>query len=1082
MKTDFLKKCLWMLAGLLPCLLAGALGACTSDDDEPKGGDVASISVDVKELNFDSNAGQLVLTVTANGDWTTEGAADWFTLSPETGTEGSTTVTVSATANEGSEDRSCTLTFRCAEATAAVEIYQFGQFETDYVDLGFETDGRITSYDEQTGRLTVEYTGTPPQVSEGKATVLTEEYNHAIRVIRGVETSGNTLTLDTEAGNMCNLFRNIDFVLTTDPALANTAGITTRSGRRVRVVTPVSLSGTRADYQGDKQFVDKTLEYTDLLNEGFQAAGLDFLSVSNSSMSFQMKAYFYFSFGETVWNDTNIGDLQSFIFFLDGNIVNNMSWGFSMDGYFNRKSMFKLLEWDMPDVVFPIGPVPVFAGLNIGLNGIYGLSGKGELEYGMGTVQTTNARLGVSWTKDGGASPIRTWETSSQVIPPHFSMKGSLEASLGVRALMGIEIYNFIGPFITIEPELVNTLEAGMQVSPATDESYFGWTAKSDANFDVGLSLWLDLGIFDSKEITIPGSPWNVYSCNLLQAPARLTLVSPEINIPQEVGKEVEVTFRVTSESPFISDGINTPGVAVQFDTEEKQGGKTDKTFALSDADGLVTVKWTPGSKDDKLTATIVDANGKVISVEDGEETGKAVYEPELEKLYVELVSPKDGTTVEEGMEQTVCFRVFSEENEGEQTPREGETLHFTAPGIDATGMTDAEGKAEFKWTPNPGETLTAAIEREQTAEDGSVNTVVLCEATFTPVVIAPVVSLYSPADGTRVNEGEVVKVTFNLTYKDAEGQAHPYPSREVQLSSQSVTRTEVSDANGRVSIDWTPASENDLLTASVLNQSGTAISTATFRPKVNLRALTLVSPASGAKLKEGESVTVTFAAQWSEGGNISGEEVTFQDNSGGTLSAQSATTGADGRVSVTWTPGGKGGMLTATLTSTGRTATFSATVGDEEEEGGGGASELEKSIMGRWTVYRYQGMEDGESFDEPFPEGVMTLTLSEEFGFNYAYKDPWEPSESYSSTGTWWLDGNNLMVKYSTGGSYIEMGFCTIVSVTADEMVTETEEYGMLDRFYWKRIDAETRTWKQALAPFTWNKKGKKGMFLLAK
>ena len=115
MKTDFLKKCLWMLAGLLPCLLTGALGACSSDDDDPEGGGGASISVDVKELNFDSNAGQLVLTVTASGDWTTEGAAGWVTLSPETGTEGSTTVTVSAAANEGSDDRSCTLTFRCAE-------------------------------------------------------------------------------------------------------------------------------------------------------------------------------------------------------------------------------------------------------------------------------------------------------------------------------------------------------------------------------------------------------------------------------------------------------------------------------------------------------------------------------------------------------------------------------------------------------------------------------------------------------------------------------------------------------------------------------------------------------------------------------------------------------------------------------------------------------------------------------------------------------------------------------------------------------------------------------------------------------
>lgn len=1038
-----------LFAGKIFILLAVCLGiwGCSKDDGGGTEPGQSTISTDVAELNFDSGADELVLTVTASGAWTVDGTADWCTLSAESGEKGDTQVRVAAAENEGEEDRQCTLTFRCGNATARVEVYQFGRIETNYVDMRWDDDGRLVAYDEATGRVTVGFDTTPPDVEEGKAIILPEEQKHAIRVVRSAEVSGNTLTMQTEAGNMANLFRNIDFVLTTDPALAAETAITTRSGRRVRVVTPYRArkAGTRVGYE--EYLVNKQYDWADDLNKLLD--GVVPIHLTQCNFGFQLKFYLYMSFGEKEWNGMNIGDLQAMSCYLDGNVSSAFAFGVGVSGSIHRSDGGQLFDVDLPDVPFFVSAVPIYVGLNLGCYYQTDFKAEGEIALGWGYTYAASARLGAVWAKDVTPSPIWRFEPSFSILDPTLQVKASLENSFKLQPILGVEIYNFLGPEVGIFPELHNELKAGLQVGSSADNSYFGWTLRSDMNVDLGITLGVDLGIIDShRYVVLPAT--QVYTKRLLEAPARLELVAPQADAVLQVGEETEVTFRVTSQSPFKNE-INTPFVAVQFSTEDGEGGKTDVTSALTDADGLAKVKWTPGSSKDKLTAQILDADGQVIAVGDGEKSGEVVFEPLLEEVELQLLSPEDQSLVEAGVATPVTFRAVVKEADGTESPRENLRVRFTAPEVDEVGTTDAEGQVTFDWTPQEGETLTATAEVEQQAEDGTVSYVELSEATFAPHVVRPLVSLSTPADKTPVKEGQAVTVTFYVEYEDEAGR-HPYPGREVTLSSAGFSEKQTSTPDGIVRLSWTPTgAEGDALTAELLTPAGDVSARATFTPTVNRRVLQVSSPQTGVELEPGESVTVTFAASWSADKEpISGANLRFSGN--GSLSRTSATTDANGQASVTWTPDGAG-TLTATWDEAGLSATFSATTTDEDDGpgGGGSASEQEKAVMGQWTCVYYEMNEGGGTQGGKPVTGSMTLTLGTDHSFRYVYADPHDPSESYTETGTWRLDGSTLMVKMT--GYLTENGYCNIVSVEGDRMVTQVGSGAYFERFTWQRI-----------------------------
>lgn len=219
------------ICGFLVLFSIWMIWSCSSNHDES----TSTISVNRSEMTFDSNEDMQVLTVSSSDEWEVSGQAEWCTVSPDKGSDGQL-VTVKVKANETSEDRTCTLTFTCREATLPLEVLQYGKAETNYADLKIGEGGTITNYNVGTGELKVQYDqSAPPKVEVGKALVLPQEYDHAIRVVKNVQASGNRLTLQTEEGNMSNIFKNINFMLATDPGTPT--NVRSASGRRTRVKT-----------------------------------------------------------------------------------------------------------------------------------------------------------------------------------------------------------------------------------------------------------------------------------------------------------------------------------------------------------------------------------------------------------------------------------------------------------------------------------------------------------------------------------------------------------------------------------------------------------------------------------------------------------------------------------------------------------------------------------------------------------------------------------------------------------------------------------------------------------------------------
>ena len=82
-----------------------------------------NISLNPATKNVTAPAGSFDVNVTSTDAWTLSNSASWLSFDKTSGGNG-TTVTVSYTANEGSEVRSATVTFTCGTATAELKINQ----------------------------------------------------------------------------------------------------------------------------------------------------------------------------------------------------------------------------------------------------------------------------------------------------------------------------------------------------------------------------------------------------------------------------------------------------------------------------------------------------------------------------------------------------------------------------------------------------------------------------------------------------------------------------------------------------------------------------------------------------------------------------------------------------------------------------------------------------------------------------------------------------------------------------------------------------------------------------------------------
>lgn len=578
------------------------------------------------ELIFPSSASSCSITIESSGEWTITGANDWVTVSPDRGDDG-TEVVVSVADNELSEVRSAELMVLCDGAEATITIVQEQKMETDYVDMAFDDAGTTIHYDAVSGDMTVTYSNESnvPDVVEGSAIVLPAEYQFDIRVVESVATEGNSVTMTTTQGNMCNLFRNTSFTLSTTgdtratgvdgrPLIVPSAvGYLDAEGNYVEVYNEDDAA-TRADYSIPTELWSFDLDYSgDTLWNG----GGGRLWWDKCSFDAGLKGLFNFSFGEKSGGGIlgKVGDLESFSYTLQGNVAVDMlmRYRYENSATFSDDRILKYNVIPTGVYTFLVNGVTVHLLVYTHLGQYVELGVEGSVEVSGGVNLGMNVEAGMSWTKGGGFETIKSATPYMNIYHPTIKAEASAHAKLSYYPQIEIGLYKFIGPWFEPRSYIKEVVSAGFRAS--TDgENYVAFKDEYFSGLDMRMGLKLDFGFFD-KEVA-KTDVFNVVDDTLLTtSPARITLVSPSSGMKLEDDESVDVKFKVEAYSPVTGKYWATDNAAVIFDTES---GELSDYVVLSDASGMVKVNWNPtatraATKKHTLRATLYDSDGKVI-------------------------------------------------------------------------------------------------------------------------------------------------------------------------------------------------------------------------------------------------------------------------------------------------------------------------------------------------------------------------------------------------------------------------------------------------------------------------------------
>lgn len=568
--------------------------------------------------------------------------ADWIIDESSSRGMSSHTLKYIISANEEYDGRSANIIFydKNSELKDTLTISQQGKaFETDYVDLRFDDPNVTTTYNETDGSLTVTYSsGNLPSIKVGNSIVLPAEYGFDIRVIENVSTSGNTLKLTTSQGNMANLFRNISFTLTSDPSVSS------RSANGDRIYTPTAYGYIDENGKYHELYNEQTATRASLLveqniwefdedfnDEEIYSGKAGTLSWETCEFEAGLKGTFTFDFGEKeIDGKLPVGDLKKFSYELTGNVGMDLKLKYDYS-YEYEDSDDKIIKYNViPTGVirFAVGTVPVVILVYTHLGKQYACQIEGGLEATTGVKMENEVSVGLEWTPDGGVIPTKKVTPTFELYPFTVEVKASAEAKVSYYPQVEVGIYKFIGPWIEPRPYLKETVGAGFGAS--TDgENYVGWKAETYNGMDIRMGLKLDFGMWDKDVWTSEIQNW-VEDRLLFEAPFRIRTLSPDNNMLVGDGESVTAEFIVESFSPLTNKYYPCPFALVNF---EPECGTLDKSVAVANMDGKVSVVWTPISANKsfgqsraselvskELVAKVVDGEGEVIS-----ETGLVV-------------------------------------------------------------------------------------------------------------------------------------------------------------------------------------------------------------------------------------------------------------------------------------------------------------------------------------------------------------------------------------------------------------------------------------------------------------------------
>ncbi len=610
-------KQLRIFSALLMCLFALSFAACSKDDS---GSDY--ITVTPEELYFESNVASDTLDVESSGEWSVANVPTWIQVMPLLGNNGDKLV-VTVSKNSTIDERTAVLSITCGDANVTVNVIQYGNIDTDYVELGFDTPGVSYIYSESTGNLSVTYSGVSvPAVKTGSAIVLPAQYDYDIRVVENCTSKGNSIEMTTREGNMCNLFKNVKFTLSTNPnATRNVVG--------ERVFSPFSCGyhdeqGVYHELYKKDTRADYTVNY-DLWRFTSDFSGANICQGAGGSLRWDkcifdagLQGAFSFDFG--------IGNLKEFSYNITGNVDLDMLLRYSYSASYSDSGDEIIQKNVIKPIVlkFRVGVVVIPVIIETDLCKSHSFEANGKLDVTTGVKSSNKLSVGLAWRQGSGFTvnePVSSSEFS--VYSPTLEAEASMESKVSYYPRVEVKLFKFSGPWLEPRPYLEDELNVGMRVS-SDGKKYAGWRA--DLNGGIDMRFGIDLGFGKWEREVWSSEVKNLVEKDFFEVPKRITKISPDNGKELNKGESVTAEFLVESYCSLTNKYYPCPLALVSFDA---QCGKLSDEQLVTDSAGKVKIKWTPDPDEKEefsvatrsqnfmectLTASIIDNVGAVIN------------------------------------------------------------------------------------------------------------------------------------------------------------------------------------------------------------------------------------------------------------------------------------------------------------------------------------------------------------------------------------------------------------------------------------------------------------------------------------
>lgn len=601
-------------------------------------------------LDFSADGGTEEIGLDAGTDWKiTVPDENWLTITPAEGKKGEDLIlSVQVNSNESENERKACFIVKSLGNSAAdtLTIRQAGL--SRHIALDWENNAQLVSFNPESGHLQIHFKENPPMLTPEVSTIVvpTDTMSY-IRVVKSVSGSGNDLTLQTEPGNMTDLFMNQEFTLSIspEPDAGYTRSGTLNTADKSGTIHPFKISvltdegKTVTVYDATQAARDEIKENHSFWKESLDLSGEDIynneedtvrLFWRNCKFEADLDGKFYFKFGSEVKKLPNglevpYGTLQEYYFIMDGNVKSVLDLALRTIKPYelpDEQKLQKLLA-DFVNVTyyFQVGSVvmPVTLKTDLMLESDFSTLSSALLAGGVET--DANIRAGVRYINS--LTPVL--DISGGFLPcvPSFNFQGDVDMSACLYPYFKVELFNFAAPSIAYKSHLGIKANIGESLSTADPLVYFGWQGKVNNHYELEVS-----GSLDFAGITVSGGPFEFVTVEktALTFPDVIELYSPdEEEEVYPVGEPIEVKFKVKAGSfDTHQSNILVSDVTV---IAEPENGTVDTLYQRTDNKGLATFVYTPKTKDSRLKVRIVNAKKKTIS--------SAVFAPNLKQKVV---------------------------------------------------------------------------------------------------------------------------------------------------------------------------------------------------------------------------------------------------------------------------------------------------------------------------------------------------------------------------------------------------------------------------------------------------------------